>query len=223
MKISRTLVRTVGLGLPALIAAACSGPPVPSPVQGEPVCSDFEVGVGHATRMRGGLRFPVTVAVKQDKAVVGRATLRGLRTDKAKPATVSLPDGSEEYVVEWAQCENELAPRPVVGDHAKKGAPDRGDHAAYECGNAVVYKTDKLTTKKGDLSTHALTLPPPPKGDCWTGDVAPAASAAKPTPSAAAPPAPGSSAIAPPAPSGSAVAPAAPSGSAAAPPAKRAN
>jgi hypothetical protein len=203
VNLPRALLRTVGLGLPALFAAACSGPPVPSPIGGEPVCTDFEVGVGHATKMRGGLRFPVTLSVKQGKTVVGHATLRGLRSEKDKPASISLPDGNEEYTVEWAQCENETAPRPVTTEHAKKGAPDRGETAHYECGNATVYKTDKLVTKKGDISTHALTVPAPPKPACWVGDVAakpassgsaeappaapPSASASAPPPSSAAP------------------------------------
>jgi hypothetical protein len=160
--------------------------------------------------MRGGLRFPVTLSVKQGKTVVGRATLRGLRAEKDKPAQVALPDGDEEYVVEWAQCENETAPRPVVGEHTKKGAPDRGETATYECGNAAVYKTDKLVTKKGDVATHALTMPPPPKPACWTGD-SPAPKPAAPTPSAAPPP---------PAAPASGSASAAPAPSASAPPAK---
>jgi hypothetical protein len=175
-------------------ASGCSGPPVPSPIQGEPVCADFEVGAAH-TRMRGGLLYPVMLSVKQGKTVVGKAMLHGLRSDKDKPAHVSLPDGNEDYVVEWAQCENEQAPRPVDGEHAKKGAPDRGEAAHYECGHPNVYKTDRLVTRKGDLSSHALTLPPPPKGGCWTSE-APSATAA---PSAPPPPAAPASAVAPPA------------------------
>lgn len=171
MNRTSSYVCTVGFGLATLLASGgCSGPPVPSPIQGEPVCPDFEVGAVRSTRMRGGLRFPITVTLRQGKSVVSHAVLEGLRANDARPTLVSLPNGNESYIVEWAQCENEQAPRPVVGDHTRKGAPEARAATPYECGKPVPYKTDQLITKKGDLATHALTLPPPPMPGCWTGD-----------------------------------------------------
>ncbi|MEJ7733949.1 MAG: hypothetical protein WKG00_32735 [Polyangiaceae bacterium] len=90
-----------------------------------------------------------------------------------------LPDANEEYTVEWGQCENERAPRPV-DDASATGAkstatPRREGPVDYECGNSVVYKTDKLVTVRGNPASHALTYPPPPKPECWLSDAPTAA------------------------------------------------
>jgi hypothetical protein len=168
------------------LAAGCSGPPVATGVTAEPVCADFELGVAH-TKMRGGLRVPVSLVVKEGDDVVMRTTVYGLRHDKDLPTRVVLPDANEEYTVEWAQCENERAPRPVEDPTAIAGkstvTPRREGPVDYECGNSVVYKTDKLVTTRGNPASHALTYPPPPKPECWQSD-APAAA-----PDAGAPPA----------------------------------
>jgi hypothetical protein len=154
---------------------SCSGPPVPTPISGEPVCSDFEVGATH-TKMRGGLRLPVSVTILDGSEPVMRTTVYGLRTEQDTPTKILLPDGNDEYKVEWGQCENERAPRPASDPSAssKSTAAARNAPPDYECGKANVYKTDTLVTKKGDRASHALTFPPPPKPDCWQGE-APAA------------------------------------------------
>ncbi len=168
------LTAVVALPLVAALAApGCSGPPVPTPIDGEPVCHDVEVGAANArTKMRGGLKFPVSLTIKQGKTVVFKTTLQGLRTEGERKSQILLPDGNEEYAVEWAQCENEQAPRPAGGgDGNKKKGGDRGGEAAhYECGNAAVYKTDSLATKKHDPASHALKFPAPPKAECWASE-----------------------------------------------------
>lgn len=121
----------------------------------------------------------------------------GRRTPSDPPMRILLIDSNEEYTVEWAQCENERATKPVGSVHAKKERTDRyrldeahvDEHGRwqirytmieeavlYECGDASVYASEKLTTKKGDLSTHAVKFVVPPRPECWMSDVpAPAA------------------------------------------------
>ncbi|MGK4005116.1 hypothetical protein WMF31_20985 [Sorangium sp. So ce1036] len=217
------------LALLFVCSAACGGPPTPSPIEGEPVCPDFEIGATRSA-MRGSLRFPVTLTVLDGKDPVARATLHGRRTKDQPASRILLQDADAEYEVEWAQCENERAPRPLTLAHETR------DTAEYACGNATVYKTDKLVTRKGDPASRTVRFAAPPKPACWESEVPPADpppapdAGADPAPSdagaelspsdagsadaaAAASAAPASSAGAPPA------APAAPAGSAGAKPA----
>nr|AYM54109.1 hypothetical protein [Chondromyces catenulatus] len=151
----------LALACAAPLEAGCAGPPVPSAISGDPVCADFTLGaVG--TQMRGGLRQPVRVRVLDGKNEVAHALIFGRRSDATPSPRIMLPDANEEYTVEWTQCENEHASQPAAG-----GRPADREAAGYDCGNAATYKQDKLTTKKGDLSTHALTFVAPPKPDCW--------------------------------------------------------
>ncbi|EYF01518.1 hypothetical protein [Chondromyces apiculatus] len=153
----------------------CGGPPTPSPIEGEPVCVDYDMGAAK-TRMRGSLRHPVQVTVTDGGDLVGKTILDGRRQDSAPPSMVLVPDANDEVEVTWAQCENEPAPQAAV----KAGDP-KGEAPSFECGNATVYKTEKLTIRRGDASSRKLTFPPPPKTDCWTdpgltaGSAAPAA------------------------------------------------
>jgi hypothetical protein len=151
----------------ALALAACSGPPVPSPLTGEPICADFEVGATK-TRLEGGLKNPVRLMITEGKSVLMKTTILGLRTPTSTPTHLILPNDDGEYTVEWAQCENERAPRPVDRDHEAKA--DAKITTAYECGEAKVYKTETLKTTKGNLSTHALAFPIPPKAQCWASE-----------------------------------------------------
>jgi hypothetical protein len=123
--------------------------------------------------MRGGLRLPVSVTILDGSEPVMRTTVYGLRTEQDTPTKILLPDGNDEYKVEWGQCENERAPRPASdpAGSSKSTAAPRNAPPDYECGKANVYKTDTLVTKKGDRASHALTFPPPPKPDCWQGEV----------------------------------------------------
>ena len=183
-------LRRLALSAAALIAlAACAGPPAPSDVTGEPVCSDYEVGAVR-TKMQGSLRFPVMLTVLDGSTTVMRTMILGRRSEKEPVRRILLADSDEEYTVQWSQCENERAPRPVTGGADVKEA------LKYECGKDEVYKTDKLVTKKGDMSTHTLAFVPPPKAECWMSDI-PAGSAADAGADAGADASPDPSAMAP--------------------------
>lgn len=144
----------------ALCAPACSGPPAPQSIEGEPVCPDFEVGATR-TKMQGGLRFPVTLVIKEKETVLSRTTLKGLRTDSDPKTRVLLRDEDAEFTLEWAQCENERAPSAPGGGRGSK------DAAAYECGTPTSYKTEQLISRKGDPSSRVIHFAEPPNLACW--------------------------------------------------------
>ncbi|WP_437321041.1 hypothetical protein [Sorangium sp. So ce385] len=169
------------LALLLLASAACGGPPTPSPVEGEPICPDFEVGATRA-QMRGSLRFPVALTVRDGKDPITRATLTGRRSKDDPVSRILLADEDAEYELEWAQCENERAPR------ARTLSRETKDTAEYACGNATVYKTDKLVTRKGDAASRTVHFAAPPKPECWESELPAAAPA--PSPAAVAEPAP---------------------------------
>jgi hypothetical protein len=159
------------LGLLGLAStSACAGPPVPAPVDGVPVCADFDLG---RAKMEGTLRHPVRMRVLDGKTQLFKQIITGLRKDgDPKPRTLIVDDNAE-YSVEWAQCANERAPRSVSeAAHASGKARDRGHdpETGYDCGEATVYKTDKLVTKKGDRASHTITFAAPPDVGCWKGD-----------------------------------------------------
>jgi hypothetical protein len=159
------------------LASACAGPPIPAPIEGLPVCADF--GAGHA-KMAGSLRHPVRLRVMDGKTQVTRIIILGLRHPDDPPQKTYIADDNAEYTVEWAQCASERAPRSVTElahDTAKARDKVRESDTAYECGEATVYKTDKLVTKKGDRSSHVLKFVPPPDAACWTAPPAPPAAA----------------------------------------------
>lgn len=155
---------------PLALGAGCAGPPFAAPIEGEPVCADFDMGAT-PVKMTGSLRFPVRVQILEGKTVLMKLIIDGKRTPDAPPSHTFIIDDSAEYTVEWAQCANERAPSPAT-DAPKKGAhaPPKKEGGTYECGDAVVYKTDKLVTKKHDVASHKLTFVPPPKPECWVSD-----------------------------------------------------
>lgn len=146
----------------ALLAtlAGCGGPPVTSTIEGEPVCPDFTLGAP-TNKMRGGLRNPVRLTVLDGKNAVARAMFVGKRAEGDQSPPVILPDGNSTYTLEWAQCENERAAIPLGK------ASQRDGRTSYECGEGKIYKTEPLTTKKGDPSSHKLVVPAPPNPACW--------------------------------------------------------
>ena len=74
----------------ALILAACtSGPPVPSPIDHETVCNDYEIVATHA-KMHGGMRRPVVLTVLADKKVVAQKILTGLASPKSLTSVVTI-------------------------------------------------------------------------------------------------------------------------------------
>ncbi|WP_437640688.1 hypothetical protein [Sorangium sp. So ce854] len=165
------------LALLSLSIAACGGPPSPSPLEGEPICPDFEIGATRAP-MRGSLRFPVTLTVLDDGDPITRATITGRRSSESPATRVLLADEDAEYEIQWAQCENQRAPR------ARTLAHETRDTAEYACGEAAVYKTDKLVTRKGDAASRTIRFAAPPKPECWESEVP----AAEPPPAAPAAP-----------------------------------
>ncbi|WP_437759991.1 hypothetical protein [Sorangium sp. So ce1389] len=152
------------LALLLLSSAACGGPLTPSPIEGEPVCPDFEIGATRAS-MRGSLRFPVTLTVLDGKNPITRTTLTGRRSKDDPASRVLLADEDAEYELEWAQCENQRAPR------ARTLTRDTKDTAEYACGSATVYKTDKLVTRKGDAASRTVHFVAPPKAECWESEL----------------------------------------------------
>ncbi|WP_155797928.1 hypothetical protein, partial [Sorangium cellulosum] len=157
------------LALLSLFTAACDGPPTPSPIEGEPVCADFEIGATRAP-MRGSLRFPVTLTVIEGHDPITRTTITGRRSSDDPATRILLSDDDAEYEIQWAQCENQRAPR------ARTLARDTRDTAEYACGNAAVYKTDKLVTRKGDAASRTIHFAAPPKPECWESELPPAGS-----------------------------------------------
>ncbi len=153
-------------------AFACAGTPIPAPIEGEPVCPDIDIGTAHATKMIGGLTYPVRLRILDGKNVMMKMILSGKRLPGDPSSHTLLPDDNAEYTLEWAQCDNVRAPRPATATAPKTRRPAK-DTTAYDCGEARVYKTDKLVTKKHDAGSHAFTFVAPPKADCWAGEVAP--------------------------------------------------
>jgi hypothetical protein len=159
----------------SVLAVGCAGPPIPAPIQGEPVCADFELGASRA-KMIGSLRLPVRLRILEGDEVLMKTVLLGRRSAGDPPSRSFIPDDNAEVTVEWAQCVNERAPTPVADEHAKQPSTPRlapAESSAYECGEATVYKTDKLTTKKRDVASHSITFAPPPKPECWVSDAPP--------------------------------------------------
>jgi hypothetical protein len=164
----------------ATTAFACAGTPIPAPIEGEPVCPDIDIGTTHATKMIGGLTYPVRLRILDGKNVMMKMILSGKRVPGDPSAHTLLPDDNAEYTLEWAQCDNVRAPRPATT--ASKTRKESKDATAYDCGDAKIYKTDKLVTKKHDGASHAFTFAAPPKAECWAGEVAPAAPTPPPAP-----------------------------------------
>jgi hypothetical protein len=144
-------------------------------VEDEPVCEDFEVGASHA-KLKGGLRKPVRVRLLEDADdddAISSRILLGKRTPSDPAPMLSVPDDDDVLVVEWAQCENERAPRPVRTD-----ARDQSEVAAYECGTAKVYAKTELKVVEGDAASRVVRFVAPPEPACWTNQAPPEAAAA---------------------------------------------
>lgn len=207
----RTFACTVAIASLALVG--CSGPNTPVLIKGEPVCADFDLGGSH-TPMKGGLKQPIQVRTLEGSKVIATTLVYGRRTEATPEARFLVPDSSEEYTIEWAQCPNERATETIGKDEGKSAAG-----AKYLCGETKPYTTTKLETKRGDHATFKVDFAPPADMPCWASEGPPPAPTASAT--AEAPPvpeptaAPTASATAEPAISASA---SAPTSSAAAPP-----
>ncbi len=180
------------LAIPALaLLSGCAGPPITGAIEGEPVCADFKDG---ALTMEGGLRYPVRLRVLDGSRSLFRTVLRGHRRADAQSKTLIIDDNIT-LNLEWAQCENERAPRSASDaareDKAREGKGHEIKESGYECGEAKVYKTVPITLKKGDKASHTIQYVPPPNATCLKGEEAPApAPKATASASAALPPEP---------------------------------
>jgi hypothetical protein len=163
------------------LVLGCTAQKVSAPVEGEPLCPDFDIGASHA-HMKGGLRKPIKVTVLDDGDPVSDRVLLGRRNADDAPARLSVKDG-QTYDIEWAQCENERAPRPLKGDTSR-----RGDTASYDCGKAKPYAKSKLVVKRGDVASRSIPFVPPADAACWS-DTVPEAGSGAPDASASAAPA----------------------------------
>lgn len=137
----------------------CGGPPIVTPIEDEPICPDFEVGVTK-TKMHGGLRKPIYVEVLDDGDVIAKITLFGRNSDKAKKTPVVLTNQDDVLAVHWRQCQNEHAPSPLTDVKVKHVIK-------YECGPTEFYASDTLSTLEGQVDTMTLHVPPPPDARCW--------------------------------------------------------
>jgi len=160
------------------LAIGCAGPRFPAPIEGVPICEDFTLG---HTLMVGGLQFPVRMRVLNGKTVVFQTTIPGLRHAKDTIPSTYIADDNASLKVEWSQCSNEHAPRSVAELDRETKAREKGheqetEGMGYQCGDAKVYATTPLETKKGDRASHVIHFAPPPKPECWTA--APSAAAA---------------------------------------------
>ena len=153
------------------LALGCTAQKVSAPVEGEPVCPDFDIGASHA-HMKGGLRKPIKVTVLDDGDPISDRVLLGRRNPDDAAARLSVRDG-RTYEVEWAQCENERAPRPLKGDTSR-----RGDMASYDCGKTKPYAKTKLDIKRGDVASRIIRFMPPADAACWSDTVPEGASGA---------------------------------------------
>ena len=155
----------LALPLNAILAGCTTPPPVPSPIDHETVCNDYEIVATHA-KMHGGMRKPVVLTVLADKKVVAQKILSGLTNPKSMNSMIPLPDADAEYQVDWAQCADRLGPYPF-----EQPVP------VLEC-DAPVYKTDKLVTKKGNAASRTIQFVLPPEAGCWLDENAPLPGAA---------------------------------------------
>lgn len=133
-------------------------------MKGEPICADYSIGAS-GSKLRGGLRFPVRLTILDDDDPVSKVLVYGKRSESDPSPKTALPDKDAEYKVEWAQCANEHATAAVNAPKAKSLRTE--STTAYDCGEAVPYKTATLVTKKGDPASHVLTFEAPPKPECW--------------------------------------------------------
>lgn len=192
---------------------ACTSTKVAGKFEGEPVCADFSIS---DNMMKGSLRYPVKITIyeegDEDDPMWERVRY-GKRSASDKATVFAIADGDEEYVVRWAQCPNQFAPKPV---EAAAKTTDRA--GGYACGEAKEYAKTKLVVKAGDASSRVIAWQPAPDSTCWKSDDTPAApasasaSAEKPAPAAPSPSVEASGSAAPedPAPSAAPSASAAP-------------
>jgi hypothetical protein len=167
--VARALLVTV-LVIPALVLG-CTAKKEAAPVDGEPVCPDFDIGASQ-TKMKGGLRKPIRVTVLDDGDPVSTRILLGRRTTDDAPAKLSVEDDDKIYEVEWAQCANERAPKPLKAETTRTNS----ETATYACGEAKSYAKSKLEVKAGNVASRSISFVAPATPECWSDTAPPATS-----------------------------------------------
>jgi hypothetical protein len=153
----------IRFGALALLLASCTAPSVTGTVEGEPVCADFQLA-GSDSKMKGSLRRPVKVTVLEDNDVRWERVLLGKRTAEDAGSRFVVEDDNETYTVRWAQCSNVFAPKRV--DKEGRAADNTSN---YSCGDASVYKEEKLEVRSGEANTRVIHWVAPPEAGCWEG------------------------------------------------------
>jgi hypothetical protein len=149
----------------SLLAAGCTSPSVTAPIDNEPVCPDFALGVTK-TMHKGGLRHPVRVRVMDDDDIRSERILLGRRTAEASHNVVVVKDDDQTYKILWQQCGNPFAPRRLLA--GKQPTRTTG----YTCGEAKTYHEQDLAVRQGDPKSRRLRYIAPPDPACWTGTAA---------------------------------------------------
>jgi hypothetical protein len=140
---------------------ACTSTKLAGNIEGEPVCEDFELSGGNV--MKGSLKYPVKVTILEDDDPLWERVVYGKRKADSKGTIFAIADDDEEYVVRFAQCPNQFAPKPV---DAVTQTTDRV--GSYVCGEPEVYEETKLVIREGDASSRKIQWVTPPQGECWT-------------------------------------------------------
>lgn len=156
----RCLVSLMALGL----VVACTSARVTATLDGEPVCSDFEVGAAKS-KLKGALRRPVKVTVLDGKTTVSERIVLGKRSEGDLASVLVVQDENETYTVRFAQCGNDFAPQPIATS-VDKDAKRRDDFTTYDCGDAAVYKEIQVEVKAGKPETRVISWQTPPETAC---------------------------------------------------------
>jgi hypothetical protein len=126
--------------------------------------------------MEGGLRHPVRLRILDGSTVLFKALLLGKTSPSDRGVRSFIIDASDTYTVEWAECSNERAPRTLAAasrdKRGRESAAARDEGTVYECGDAKVYKTEKLRTVRANPASHVVHFQAPPGMACWASDVA---------------------------------------------------
>jgi hypothetical protein len=147
------------------VLLACTSPTATGTIEDEPVCPDFTLGGSAAKKMKGSLRRPVKVTVLEGGDVRWERVLLGKRSQDAPASRFVVQDDDETYIVRWAQCSNVFAPKRV-----EEGGRAADSASSYACGEATVYKEEKLDVREGDASSRVVRWVPPPEADCWKAE-----------------------------------------------------
>ncbi len=96
-----------------LASAACGGPPVPSPIDGEPI-TPISRSARRARTCAGAFALPGHADGARGQGPITRTTLTGRRSKDDPPSRILLSDRTPSTRSSGPQCENRRAPRTRV-------------------------------------------------------------------------------------------------------------